>query len=115
MTHVENGVGHFDVAGPDMLALTRFYTGVFGWAVNPRGPGYALVETPDGSANGALVEAKVPALTIGVVVRDLDGVLAAAVAAGGSVAMPATDNGWVTKAIITDPAGNRITLIHGTA
>jgi len=26
--------------------------------------------------------------------------------------MPATDNGWVTKAQVSDPAGNLVTLIQ---
>lgn len=30
---------------------------------------------------------------------------------GGQVLMPPTDNGWVRKALVTDPAGNRLSLI----
>ena len=33
--------------------------------------------------------------------------------AGGAVVMEPTDNGWVTKAQVTDPAGNVVTLIEG--
>ncbi len=108
-----NGIGHFDIGGPDVGALGRFYAGVFGWSVNERGPGYASVETPAGTANGALVESDEPAFTVGVVVPSLDAALQAAVALGGAVVLPPTDNGWVTKAQIEDPAGNRVTLIRG--
>ena len=113
--HIINGIGHFDVSGPDAGALHGFYAAVFGWTALPKGPGYALLQTPDDSPNGAIVEAEAPAITIGVVVPDLDASLAAALASGGSVAMPVTDNGWVRKAVVADPAGNRITLIAAGA
>lgn len=112
-THVAFGVGHFDVAGPDLGALAPFYAGVFGWDVQPRGPGYAQLQTPAGSANGALVEQEQPAVTLGIVVPDLAAALGDAQRLGGSVAMPATDNGWVHKAQVRDPAGNLLTLIQG--
>ena len=51
--------------------------------------------------------------TIGVVVQDLDRALAQAEALGGSVAMPRTDNGYVVKGQVADPAGNLVTLIQG--
>jgi predicted enzyme related to lactoylglutathione lyase len=110
---VHNGIGHFDIAGPRLDELQAFYADVFGWAIDVRGPGYAAVSTPEGCANGALVEAEQPGLTIGIVVPDLARALETAVARGGTVAMPATDNGWVVKAQIVDPAGNRVTLIAG--
>ena len=103
-------VGHFDVAGENLGALSEFYHSVFGWEIEPRGPGYAQVATP--GLNGALVEAPQPSLVLGVVVADLDAAVAAAVAAGGACTMPATDNGWVRKAQVSDPAGNVLTLIQ---
>jgi predicted enzyme related to lactoylglutathione lyase len=109
---VANGIAHFDVAGPDEEGLRRFYAGVFGWEIDVRGPGYALVRTPDGSPDGAIGEAEAPSLTVGVAVPDLEGALRAAEQAGGTVTMPATDNGWVVKAQVADPAGNLVTLIQ---
>jgi len=109
---MSSSVAHFDVAGPDTGRLHRFYGRVFGWQVDEQGPGYALVRTPDGSADGAIVESDDPGLTIGVAVPDLGEALAAAEALGGEVVMPATDNGWVVKGQIADPAGNVITLIQ---
>jgi predicted enzyme related to lactoylglutathione lyase len=108
-----NAVAHFDVSGPDLGPLGSFYAGVFGWEVDVKGPGYALVGTPDGSAGGALVEAEEPSLVLGVVVPDLDAAVAAAVAGGGEVLMAPVDNGWVVKARVADPAGNPLTLIQG--
>jgi predicted enzyme related to lactoylglutathione lyase len=102
---------HFDVAGPDEAALHRFYTGVLDWTVDPQGPGYALVRTPDGGPDGALVEGEDASLTLGVAVDDLEAAVARVADHGGEVLMPPTDNGWVLKALVADPAGNRIALI----
>lgn len=107
----ESAVAHFDVAGPEGKPLHDFYRATFGWAVDEQGPGYALVSTPAGGPDGAIVEADEPSVTLGIAVDSLDAALAAAVAAGGNVVMPVTDNGWVVKAQVTDPAGNRLTLI----
>ena len=112
-THTLNGLGHFDIAGPDLDKLTSFYASVFDWRIKSPGPGYAMVETPDGSPNGALVESEDAALTVGVVVADLAKALKNAAGAGGEVVMPITDNGWVKKAQVHDPAGNLVTLIQG--
>jgi predicted enzyme related to lactoylglutathione lyase len=105
-------IAHFDVAGPDTARLHSFYGGVFGWEVAEQGPGYALVRTPAGSADGAVVEADAGSLTIGVAVPDLEAALRAAAELGGEVVMPATDNGWVVKGQVSDPAGNLVTLIQ---
>jgi predicted enzyme related to lactoylglutathione lyase len=102
---------HFDVAGPDEAALQSFYAGVLDWRVEPQGPGYALVRTPEGGPDGALVEGEAASLTLGVAVDDLDSAVARVAEHGGTVLMPPTDNGWVTKALVVDPAGNRIALI----
>jgi predicted enzyme related to lactoylglutathione lyase len=112
-SHTANGIGHFDIAGPDIAPLGAFYSAVLGWQVAPRGPGYAMLTTPEGSPNGALVEAEAASLTVGVVVPDLATALSMAEANGGSIAMPPTDNGWVKKAQVRDPAGNLLTLIQG--
>ena len=111
--HPMNGIGHFDVSGPDIEALRSFYAGVFSWDVTPRGPGYAMMATPEGRPDGALVEAETAMLTVGVVVPDLDKALATAEQQGGAIAMPVTDNGWVKKAQVRDPGGNLLTLIQG--
>lgn len=112
-THILNGFGHFDIAGPELAPLASFYSAVFGWEVTPRGPGYAMVATPQGGPNGAILEAPEASLVFGVVVPDLDAALTLATGQGGSVLLPKTDNGWVKKAQIADPAGNALTLIQG--
>lgn len=103
---------HFEFAGPGEHELHAFYEGLFGWPLQSMGPGYALIETPVGSPDGAVREAEAAEMTIGVEVGDLDGAVAKAVDLGGAVTMPPTDNGWVNKAQVTDPAGNLVTLIQ---
>lgn len=111
--HAFNAIGHFDIAGPNLKHLGDFYSSIFGWQVDTKGPGYALLKTPEGTPSGALIEDDDPSLTIGIVVTDFDEALQTAVSAGGKVLMPKTDNGWVIKAQVSDPAGNRITIIQG--
>ena len=111
--HTPNGFGHFDIAGPELAPLAQFYARLFGWQVTPRGPGYAMVATPAGGPDGAIVETPEPSLVFGIVVAELAAALAAAVTEGGRVVLEATDNGWVRKAQIADPAGNVLTLIQG--
>jgi predicted enzyme related to lactoylglutathione lyase len=106
-----NAIVHFDVSGPDEAALHRFYRDLLGWKVDPQGPGYALVETP-GGLRGSLVESEASQLTLGVAVADLEASVQRAVDSGGEVLMPPTDNGWVVKAQVRDPAGNVLTLIQ---
>src|SRR3569623_1905510 len=93
-THTHDGFGHFDIAGPELEPLARFYSTLFGWDVTPRGPGYAMVATPEAG------------LVFGVVVPDLDAALVLASKEGGAVVLLKTDNGWVKKAQIADLAGN---------
>ena len=112
-TYLANSIGHFDIGGPDIGPLKQFYAGLFGWQITDRGPGYALVETPAGGPNGALVETETASLTLGVVVPDLDRALVVAANEGGVVVMPKVDNGWVKKAQVRDPSGNVLTLIQG--
>jgi predicted enzyme related to lactoylglutathione lyase len=109
---MSNAIVHIDIAGPDAPAQHRFYGGLFDWEVDEKGPGYALLRTPDGGPDGALVEADAGSVTVGVAVADLARALERAVSLGGTVVMPATDNGWVVKAQVTDPAGNLLTLIQ---
>ena len=45
-------------------------------------------------------------------VDDIHAAVARTVQAGGEVIAGPTDNGWVVKAQIRDPAGNRLTLIQ---
>lgn len=106
-----NPIVHFDICGPREQDLHHFYSGLLGWSVQPQGPGYALVDTP-GGLRGAITDADQAAVTLGVAVPDLAAAVRHAEDLGGSVIMPPTDNGWVVKAQVRDPAGNPLTLIQ---
>lgn len=110
-TSMNTPIVHFDITGPNDERLRSFYADVLGWSVEPKGPGYALVTTGNG-LRGAIVEGEQPSVVLGLGVADLAAAVEHAVALGGSVIMPPTDNGWVTKAQIADPAGNVITLVQ---
>ena len=108
-----NAVVHFDISGPDDEALQRFYADLLEWEIVSKGPGYSLVQTP-GGLRGGIVEAEQPAVTLGVAVADLEQAVRRAAELGGEVVMPPTDNGWVLKAQVKDPAGNPLTLIQAS-
>jgi predicted enzyme related to lactoylglutathione lyase len=109
--HPANAVVHFDITGPDEAPLRRFYAELLGWQVQPQGPGYALVTTP-GGLGGAVVEQEQASVVLGVAVADLDAAVKQAEHLGATIVMPPTDNGWVAKAQVRDPAGNLINLIQ---
>lgn len=104
-------LAHFEITAPDDTRLVAFYGDLLGWPTARRGPGYTLVKPPQGTS-GAIVEGPEARVTLGVSVEDLDAAVARAAELGGTVVMPATDNGWVVKALISDPAGNLLSLIQ---
>jgi predicted enzyme related to lactoylglutathione lyase len=103
---------HFDISGPDEAVLHTFYRELFGWGIESQGPGYASVTTPGGAQRGAIVEGDDASITLAVGVPDIDRAVRRVPELGGTVLMEPVDNGWVTKATIADPAGNRLTLIR---
>lgn len=110
MTENAPTISHFDVAGNDIEALGSFYKRLFNWKITTRGPGYAQLGTP--GLQGAIVETPEASITLGIAVPDLAAALTKSEEIGGTIEMPATDNGWVVKAQIRDPAGNLLTLIQ---
>lgn len=114
MTSPANGaLAHFDLYGPDEDVLRSFYGQAFGWTVEPKGPGYALLEPTGSVARGAITERDRAGVTLGVAVDDLKAAITAVERHGGTVLMEPVDNGWVVKALVADPAGNELTLIQG--
>ena len=51
-------------------------------------------------------------VVLGIAVADLDAAIKQAEQLGATVVMPPTDNGWVSKAQLQDPAGNLVNLIQ---
>lgn len=58
-----------------------------------------------------IVESPENRVILGVTVTDLHATVARAAELGGRILMPPTDNGWVARALIGDPAGNTLPLI----
>jgi predicted enzyme related to lactoylglutathione lyase len=104
-------LAHFEISAPDDDALVTFYAELLDWPADSRGPGYTLIR-PEQGPGGAIVEAPETRVTLGVTVDDVDATIARVNELGGEVLMPATDNGWVTKALVVDPAGNALSLIQ---
>lgn len=104
-------LAHFEISAPNDGALVDFYAQLLGWSTDRKGPGYTLVRPDDGPA-GAIVESAESRITLGVTVDDLDSFVSRVVELGGQLLMPPTDNGWVIKALIADPAGNTVSLIQ---
>ena len=111
-------VAHVALNADDPEAARRFYGAVFGWRFEPWGPpGFFHILTPDGERPGpigALQQRRelVPGQrTVGaevtVAVEDVEAVVAAVEAAGGTVLMaPTTITGVGTLVWFADPDGN---------
>ncbi len=112
---VLNTVTWWEIPVTDLDEAARFYPAVFGWTVAPFGDGYLSI-THAGRMIGGLYRTARPGVGDGVrlyvTVADLEEILDAAVAAGGSVVTPRTavgdEMGWWAE--IADPAGRRLGL-----
>jgi len=109
---------HFEIQATDPEALRGFYGALFGWTFE-RWPGtdYWLIRTGGGQTRdgGLLPRAgEAPetgrspnAFVVTFDVPDCDATVAAAVAAGGSIALPARDQPGIGRlAYLSDPDGN---------
>jgi len=99
----------------DLDEATRFYPAVFGWTVAPFGEGYLAVSVGDRMIGGLFAAPETPTeggVRIYVNVADIERVLAAVTAAGGSVVTARTfiaeGMGWWAE--IADPSGRRLGL-----
>lgn len=109
-----NRIVHFEIPANQPEALTRFYSGLFGWKFQKApipGVEYWLCDTgPDGPGiNGAVMQrmnAQQPWMNY-VDVASIDAALEQAVALGARVALPKmTVPGVGAYAAIIDPEGN---------
>lgn len=111
-------ITHIDIPVSDMAAASGFYSTLFGWQIAeaPGFEGYPMWQAPNGISGGGLAP-RSDGFTQPrsyVEVDSIDDTIAAALAAGGSVAMekqPITESSaW---AAIVDPDGNQIGLFEG--
>ncbi|WP_407359259.1 VOC family protein [Microbacterium sp. LTA6] len=111
-------ITHIDIPVGDMERAKSFYLGLFGWdiAEMPGFEGYPMWRAPNGVSGGGLAPRSDDFThpRSYVEVDSIDDTVAAALAAGGSVAMekqPIDENSsW---AVIVDPDGNHVGLFEG--
>jgi len=112
-------ITHIDIPVSDLGKATEFSSGLFGWQIAeiPGYEGYPMWQAPNKISGGGLAprgEGFTQPRSY-VEVDSIDDTVAAAVAAGGSVAMdksPIGETSW--WAVIVDPDGNHIGLTEGT-
>ena len=112
-------ITHIDIPVSDLAAGQEFYSSLFGWAIaEPPGfEGYPMWQAPNKISGGGLAprEDGFTQPRSYVEVDSIDDTAAAAVKAGGTVAMekqPITETSW--WAVIVDPDGNEIGLYEGS-
>ena len=99
----------FDIAGPDVAVLTRFYSEVFGWGIGVDGRFTATVASPLPATVRQDPAEKI--LYLGV--EDVAAKLAQVEANGGSTDIPRMEiPGVVVLGVFRDPAGNRMGLVE---
>ena len=106
----ENRVIHFEIVGKDGKALQRYYSDLFGWALDTSNPGgYGMTDPADTGIVVGIGEKRGPAghVTAYVRVADINATAEKAVALGGSVVMPrfsAGPDAWL--GVIADAEGH---------
>jgi predicted enzyme related to lactoylglutathione lyase len=111
-----NAVVHFEIGGPDDAPLVAFYSGLFGWNLQPfGGGGYTLIDTNGGGGiNGGIGKSQTgePWSTFYVEAEDLQAVLDKAESLGAKTVMPVTDfGGAVTIAMFNDLDGLLVGIV----
>ena len=100
---------YFEIAGPEASALKDFYATLFGWNINAD---YQILPDATQTLRGGIRQDPAEKmLYIGV--SDINPVLEAIQAQGGTVVIPRTVVPEVVIfALFTDPAGNRMGLVE---
>jgi predicted enzyme related to lactoylglutathione lyase len=113
-----NPVVHFEIAGRDGEKLEEFYRTLFGWAIERQdieGQPYGMIQAEgEGRITGGIRhepegEAEV---VLYVEVEDLMDAVAEAQRLGGEVRIPPMETPVVTFAMVTDPEGNPVGMVH---
>jgi uncharacterized protein len=109
-----NEICYVEIVSGNLQQTTAFYEGVFGWKVIPAGDNYAMFSAGSGLEGG--ITPPMPGLDRGVCiyisVEDIDGALAAIVAAGGEAVLHKTkiSDEYGYYGLFKDPHANVIGL-----
>ena len=115
-----NPVVHFELGAADDQLLVGFYEKLFGWRLQGfSGGGYTMIDTCGGGGiNGGIGRSQTgePWSAFYVEADDVQAMLDAANALGGTTVLPVTDfGGAVTIAMFNDPDGLLIGLVQAPA
>lgn len=105
----------FDIAGPDDVELTAFYSAIFDWDIAPGGGLSTPIASPTATPPTLMgTIRKDPAeKVIYIGVNDIAATLDAIVAKGGTIDQPRFEvPGTVVLGLFKDPAGNRVGLVE---
>jgi len=110
-----NPVVHFEINGRDSERLREFYSGLFGWQMDPM-PDLSYTNVMPGEGiNGGIGQVDKPEqsyVTFYIQVDDPQKYLDDAVARGGRVLEPVMEiPGVVTLAVFADPEGHPVGLV----
>jgi uncharacterized protein len=117
----EHSIVHVEIAAQDPQVVSRFYSELFGWQLQPiPGMGYIRFQSASGQTGGfiepgGLLKHQLGELLVYVGSDDIDGDLKKAEQLGGKILVQKTqipNTGWF--GIFQDPAGNRIGLFQRT-
>lgn len=110
---------HWEIGARDAEGLKAFYTGLFGWDIEPSGPGYSLVSPDDGGIGGGIMQVNDPVppyLTFYVQVDDLESSITRSSELGATQVVPPTPIPGVGRfAMFRDPDGNHIGVLEPAA
>lgn len=109
-------VVHFEIGTKDGDRAAGFYRALFGWEVNPAGPGYWLVSPQETGIGGGLMQVRdeIPQyVTVYVATDALEHTLDRAVELGGTTTVPPMPiTGFGRFAMFQDPDGNLVGLFE---
>jgi predicted enzyme related to lactoylglutathione lyase len=104
-------IDYIEFPVPDIGAVKRFYTAVFGWKFTDYGPEYASFD--DGRLTGGFRDGEAPGSGGPLVViyaTDLEAVERAVLAAGGRITQPTFDFPGGRRFHFRDPAGHELAV-----
>lgn len=104
---------YIELPAGDIAASKAFYSQAFGWSLAEFGPSYAATTTGDVDVGlqGDLDEAPAAPLPV-IQVDDLEAVLAAVLAAGGTIARPIFGFPGGRRFQFRDPHGNELAVMQ---
>ena len=105
---------HFEITGKDAKGLQRYYSDLFGWALDTNNPGgYGMLRQEDLTAGiGVASDGGTGHVTFYIGAEDPEGTLAKVEANGGRVIMPLTEVApETTIALFADPEGHVVGLM----